>query len=366
MYVERLLADGELLFAEFGPGQIPCVYIGGGTPSVLGAAGIKRLLGGLSALMSGAEEGPREFTVEANPESADKAFLEACLGGGVNRLSLGLQTFHEPSRRAVHRTGDGRLLPERLALASELFGENFSADLMAGLPFQDEKILSEDMEKLLAFRPGHVSLYSLTVEPGTPLAAAARSRGVSPAVLLPGADEADRLWIAGRDFLEKAGYGQYEVSSFSLPGKRSAHNIRYWRMENWLGLGPAASGTIIDDGSGRGRRYTVNPGLDAWIDRPADAPPPLGEETLEPETLMKESLLMGFRYTGGPDPALFERRFAVTVEDAIPQTLARWRGRGLAEKGRTALNREGLLLLNSFLLESFGELESPSARRGKT
>ena len=303
-----------------------------------------------------------EITVEANPESADGPFLEACRDGGVTRLSLGLQTFHEPSRRLVHRVGEGALLPERLRLAREYFGGAFSADLITGLPGQNEEVLRQDLEKLLSFTPGHVSLYALTPEAGTPLGDAGRFTAI-----LPRSDEAEGLWLMGRDFLERAGYGQYEVSNFALPGRASAHNIRYWRMENWLGLGPAASGTVIDDRAGRGKRYTVGADVDAYLrasvgDRaPAPAPAEGGVvsvEALDPLTLMKETCLMGFRYREGPDPLLFARRFRRDIRECIPHTLARWRDRGFLRPDKTALNREGLLFLDPFLTDCFGELDA--------
>jgi oxygen-independent coproporphyrinogen-3 oxidase len=359
-YIDRLLVDAEHLLRDSGLRRIPTAYIGGGTPSVLGPLRIKRILEGLGGLMPGPDEGPPEFTIEANPESAGRAFLEACREGGVNRLSLGVQSFYEASRRALHRVG--ALLPEGLALTREIFGAAFSADIISGLPLQSEAVLLRDLERLLEYGPGHVSLYSLTVEGGTPLAARVQAGRAAP---LPNADEADRLWLAGRDFLEKAGYGQYEVSNFARPGKRSAHNIRYWRMENWLALGPAASATIIDEPpfpcgaaarKAAGRRYTVLPDLDAWLDRPPAAPPPVAEESLDAETLMKESVLMGFRYIEGPDKVLFEQRFGPSIEQAIPETLSRWRSRGLAAEEKAALTPGGLLLLNPFLIEAFEEL----------
>jgi oxygen-independent coproporphyrinogen-3 oxidase len=198
-----------------------------------------------------------------------------------------------------------------------------------------------------------VSLYSLTVEPGTALAG-------RPRPFLPPPDEADRLWIRGRDLLEAAGYEQYEVSNFARPGNRCRHNIRYWRMENWLGLGPAASGTIIDDETGTGRRHTALPDVDSWLAACSPAgefgPGLWTEECLDRPTLMKETLLMGFRRVEGPDPDLFRRRFGLTLEEAIPRTLDAWRRRALLHADRTALTRGGLLFLNAFLRDAFGEL----------
>jgi oxygen-independent coproporphyrinogen-3 oxidase len=262
---------------------------------------------------------------------------------------VGAQSFHEPSRRAVNRIGDAALLRKRLALIHAAFGSAFSADLITGLPYQSEAILLKDIDALLAYQPEHVSLYALTVEEGTPLEAMARQNSA----LLPPPDSADALFIAGRDALEQAGYGQYEVSNFSLPGKQGAHNLRYWRMENWLGLGPAASSTIINDTSGTGTRYTFKPDVDAYL---AGNPP--DTEPLDQLTLMKETLLMGFRFIEGPDAGLWQQRFGRPLETCIPRTLAAWRGKGLVNAGRLALTKAGLLFLDIFLVDAFKELET--------
>ncbi|GHV06774.1 coproporphyrinogen III oxidase [Spirochaetia bacterium] len=374
-YIDALLIEMERMIAEFGVTSVPSVYIGGGTPSMLGAEGMRRLLQGIAVLLPPMprhlpQQMPREFTVEANPESADEAFLAACRDNGVNRISLGVQSFCDASRRLVHRSGDAApgvsmaaLIPDRIKLVSEIFGGNFSADLIAGLPAQDETVLLRDIEKLLSFRPAHVSLYALTVEEGTPLFEAQAAKKIcSAAAQIPAFDEADRLWIAGRDALEQAGYGQYEVSNFALPGKRSIHNIRYWRMENWLGLGAAASGTIFDEDAegppaGTGRRFTYPADTGPWLDHKSGALIPVDVEELDRLTLMKETFLMGFRSVEGPDPALFEKRFGITLEKAIPRTLAKWRGRGLLQTNKVALTKEGLLLLDPFLIDVFREIE---------
>jgi oxygen-independent coproporphyrinogen-3 oxidase len=366
LYIERALSDAELLFEKYEVERVPTVYIGGGTPSVLGDRGIARLLKGIGSLLP---EKPGEFTVEVNPESADEAFLSSCGENGVNRISAGIQTFHERSRRAVHRRGGADLLPRRLALIARLFPGSFSADLLSGLPFQDKAVLLRDIETTLSFNPAHVSLYSLTVENGTALAERTRDRRGETG--LPSGEDADDLWLSGRDALERAGYAQYEVSNFSLPGKESRHNIRYWRMENWLALGPGASGTLVDDKTGTGRRYTVKADVDAWLDRRAGNPaagnsaaedrragPPVTEEALDRPTLMKETLLMGFRFTGGPDTALFRKRFGREIGQVIPRTAAAWRDQCLFQEDRTALTKKGLLFLNSFLIDAFLEMEA--------
>ena len=371
-YVAALLSDGERLFEKFRPDLIPAVYIGGGTPSVLGQAGIRALLTGILELILRYAPLPDEITVEANPESADEAFLAAACESGATRLSLGLQTFNGPSRRAVNRIwpvlnsassqasepsrdNDETRLTKRLALTAEYFPGAFSTDLISGLPFQNENILLNDIKTALSFNPAHVSLYALTLEPGTLLAKQNAAKH-----FLPGCDEADRLWICGRDALEKAGFRQYEVSNFCLEGKESRHNIRYWRMLNWLALGPAASGTIINDESGTGLRYTVPPDVDLWLSgnqiNPWLTPGPFCEE-LDFHTLIKETLLMGFRYVEGPDEQLFQKRFRRSICECIPKTLEKWKA-GFFRNDKNALTKEGLLFLNSFLADAFLELDS--------
>ena len=349
-YVDAVLDDIEDQLNMFSVNEVPTIYIGGGTPSVLGAARMERLLAGMALLQPlrqtpGASV-PAEFTIEANPESADEAFLRVCRDGGVNRISLGIQTFHGPSRLAVHRGGDPRLLHKQVTIVTQLFPGAFSADLITGLPFQTKGILENDIAALLACQPSHVSLYSLALEPETHLAAT-----------LPCPDDADNLWIAGRDMLEAAGFVQYEVSNFALPNKACAHNIRYWRMENWLGAGPAASGTLINEEAGTGRRLTYPADIVAYLAAPRPRIHSACIEDLSRSDLIRESLLMGFRYRAGPDVGSFRRRFGCSIEDLIPTTIDRWRGRGFFEAGDNLKpSMQGLLFLNGFLRDAFAEL----------
>jgi len=393
-FVDAVLGDVKDQFALFSIDHVPSVYIGGGTPSVLGAARMERLLAGIQALLKYMPS-PGEFTIEANPESADEDFMRVCVSGGVSRISLGVQTLYEPSRRAVHRAGDRNLFEERLALAAEYFPGAFSVDLITGLPLQTAAVLREDIERILAFRPVHVSLYSLTLEPETPLSKRVAQEefftteytefhggrrscriktpcnSVTSVVnsYLPCGDEADNLWITGRDMLEQAGLAQYEVSNFArtpketMPSTTCAHNLRYWRMENWLGAGPAASGTIIDDAAGSGKRFCYPADTNAYLAAQSPRIHSARVEELDKTSLIRESLLMGFRCRSGPDSLIFRRRFGCDIEDCIPRTIARWRRQGLLEtehdSDNLALSREGLLFLNRFLRDAFIEMESP-------
>jgi len=332
-YVDTLLAEAEKLLKKYPVDKVPTIFIGGGTPSVLSPVLMRRLLKGIFDLIGGCFSPSLEVTVEANPESADEAFLTAICEEGATRLSLGVQTFHGPSRKAVHRAGDEAVLEGRLALVSAFFPDAFSVDLISGLPFQNKRVLLDDIARTISYKPTHISLYALSGKKAESL----------------GLDEADELWLCGRDALEKSGYFQYEVSNFCLPGSECKHNIRYWRMQNWLALGPAASGTIIDEDTGTGFRFTFPADTNNW-QKSID-------EELDTLTLIKETFLMGFRYIEGPDEASFLRRFKKKPVEVILKTLSEWRNRGLLREDKDALTKEGLLFLNRFLLEAFEELD---------
>jgi oxygen-independent coproporphyrinogen-3 oxidase len=351
-YIEAVLGDIEDQIRLFRADNIPSVYMGGGTPSALGAKRITRLLSSIKTLLTGMNAAPVEFTVEANPELIDEGFMGACVEGGVSRVSLGVQSFHEESLKAVHRPVNRKQIEDGLTLAGLFYPDAFSADLITGLPFQTEAIIMEDIKHLLSFRPAHVSLYSLILEPQTPLG----KKAALGATYMPSPDEADSLWLAGRDLLESSGYCQYEVSNFALPGKASVHNIRYWRMENWLGAGPAASGTIINE-TGTGKRYTYPADIESYLRMPYPRINHAVTEELGMEDLIKETLLMGFRYCEGPDKMLFKHRFGREIEDLIPKTIALWSGRNFFQTAQSLKpSKHGLLFVNAFLRDAFREM----------
>jgi len=337
LFIEALIDDVKYQIEYFNIKEIFTVYIGGGTPSVLGAKRLHVLLDALNAIPGFS---PVEFSIEVNPESVTEEFLSVCREGGINRISLGVQTFKEDSRFAAGRRGDVNLLQKQLALVSNMFPDSFSADLITGLPFQSEKSVKEDIKRLLAYNPAHISLYSLTLEEGTPL----EKRVKSGAVNLPDGDIADKIWLTGRDILINAGFSHYEVSNLALDGKRCLHNIRYWVMDGWLGAGPGASGTMINEDNGTAERFTYAPDLQSYINSPCIKK--AAYEKLERDALIRETLLMGYRYCDGPDKDKFKRRFGCNIENYIPKTLERWK------------DKDKMLFLNQFLIEAFSELSA--------
>jgi len=335
-FLNALIKDIKYQINCFSVKKIPTAYIGGGTPSILG----NKLQILFDALKNIPAFKPVEFTIEANPESITKEFLSMCKDGGVNRLSLGVQTFNEASRIAVNRAGKADILQERLALASKFYNCSLSVDLITGLPFQTEKNILDDVAHIITYKPVHLSLYSLTVESETKLAQNIKKN----TVVLPDRDVSDSLWITGRDAIINAGYKQYEISNFAINGKRCLHNLRYWQLQGWLGAGPSASGTIINEKAGVVKRFTYAKDVEAYIKNPAIQSAVC--EDLDKLSFIKECLLMGFRCKDGPDPYLFIQRFGSAVESFIPNTLKKWHG------------KDKMLFLNHFLHDVFTELDS--------
>jgi len=339
-FIAAIISDIKFQIEYFDINEIPTVYIGGGTPSILGAK-ISRLFDALRNLPFFSS---KEFTVEANPESITEEFLSLCRRGGVNRLSLGVQTFYEPSRLSVNRKGNALFLESQLNLACQYFpgaqtGADLSLDLMTGFPHQDEKIVMEDITRIRAHNPSHISLYSLTVEKNTPLYEKIKAKKI----ILPDIEKTDSLWLFGRDMLKSEGYNHYEVSNFARNRKQCLHNMRYWQMKNWIGAGPSASGTLINEERAQAKRFTYAQDIDAYIKTPLITS--AHRENIDKTALLKDAILMGFRCKEGPDSGLFKRRFGCTLEECIPETLKRWK------------HKDKMLFLNSFLSDAFTELE---------
>ncbi|HEX7119985.1 MAG TPA: radical SAM family heme chaperone HemW [Longimicrobiales bacterium] len=217
-----------------GPLRLRTVYVGGGTPSLLGAGAMAELRRRLEPYARLAED--VEWTVEANPESFDAELARAWRDAGVNRLSLGAQTFDERALRWMGRL-HGAEGPARAVEAARRAGiENWSLDLIFGLPARLGRVWAADLERALALEPPHVSLYGLTAEPATPLGRWVREGRER----LADEETYEAEYLLAAERLAAAGFEHYEVSNFARPGRASRHNSAYWTGAAYLGLGPSA------------------------------------------------------------------------------------------------------------------------------
>jgi oxygen-independent coproporphyrinogen-3 oxidase len=214
------------------------VYFGGGTPALLRPENVARLLGAVRAAFAGAGGAP-EVTLEANPSRLERARLGAFRAAGVNRLSLGVQSFDDVVLRRLGRAHRGEAARAALRAARDAGFANLSLDLIFAAPGQDLACLERDLAEAAAFGPEHVSAYALTLEPGTPFARAAE-RG---RLALPDEDLAATMMERVGERLEAAGLLRYEISSFARPGFEARHNARYWERRPVLGLGVSAWST---------------------------------------------------------------------------------------------------------------------------
>jgi len=228
-YLDALRADLEQALPLVWGRQVHTVFIGGGTPSLLSAAGLDRLLSDVRALLP--LDADAEITLEANPGTFEAEKFAQFRASGVNRLSIGIQSFHEGHLKSLGRIHDAIQARAAVEVAATHF-DNFNLDLMFALPQQTLAECQADIETALSYAPPHLSLYHLTLEPNTLFAK------FPPA--LPDDDQSADMqdWIHERT--AAAGYERYEVSAYAQPGRQSRHNLNYWRFGDYLGIGAGA------------------------------------------------------------------------------------------------------------------------------
>ncbi len=282
-YAEALAR--ELAGAERA-GPLRTLYLGGGTPSRLGGEGIARV-----AALAGAGQGLDEFTIEANPEDVTPEVARAWVRAGVNRLSLGSQSFDDRVLAWMHRTHDAAAIGRAVRVARDAGIANLSLDLIFSLPESLGRDWNADLARTVALEPDHISLYGLTVEAGTPLAKQIL-RGQSAAA--PDTRYADE-YLRAHEVLGAAGYAFYEVSNAARPGREAIHNRAYWRRVPYLGVGPSAHSF-----DGAAHRWWNEPAYAKWVSLlETGASPVAGEEALTAEQVRMEEVYLGLRTTDG-------------------------------------------------------------------
>ena len=296
--------------------DIDTVFIGGGTPTSIG-----------SELVRLCEAVPKagEFTVEANPGTVDLPLLKALREAGVNRISFGVQSFNDNELRALGRIHSAAQAEEAFFAAREAGFDNISLDLMLSTPFQTAESARKSLDKIRELRPEHVSAYSLIIEEGTPFYGAELE--------LPGEDEEREIYYITRDFLESMGLKQYEISNFALPGRECRHNIKYWTLEPYIGVGAAAHS--YNDGY----RYCNSPDIKAYIDGTGRN---IESESISDEERLREKFWLGLRMTGG---IAYNGEFPEKVNKLIKQGLLERAG------GNIRLTRQGIDLANIVFME---------------
>ncbi len=364
-YVNALLRDLESELPRIGRRTIETVFLGGGTPSLFAPESIARLLAGIRDHVPLAPNA--EVTLEANPGTVDTERFNGFRDAGVNRLSIGIQSFDDDKLKALGRI-HGRAEALRAAEAARAAGfENFNLDLMFGLPGQTLEQAVADIRAAIELHPSHLSVYQLTIEPNTLFHAKPPT--------LPDDDTTWDMQLAIQAELAAAGFKQYEVSAYAQPGRECRHNLNYWRFGDYLGIGAGAHGKIThatDDAQGRARvlyrDVRMSRAQDAqdgtseaaitrrWkVKRPEDYLSKAGalaavggEQRLTRADAIAEFMLNALRLTEGFPVSLFAERTGLAL-DAVEATLRHAEQQGFVARNAATIRptEQGQRFLNN-------------------
>lgn len=310
-YLDALDSELRMRWGAGAGWALDTLYFGGGTPSRLGGDGIARAIDGVRRLASLAPGA--EVTIEANPEDVSPAAARAWREAGVNRVSLGVQSFDDATLQWMHRVHDAGRAERAVAELRDAGITNLSIDLIFALPDEvTTRVWERDLERAAALQPPHVSLYGLTVEPHTPLGKSLAVGGITEA----GEDRYERDFLLAHEVMTGAGLEHYEVSNFGRPGMRSRHNSAYWQSVPYAGAGPGAHELRVDDDGGRMIRRWNDDVYVRWARTLAEGRDPIaGMEVLTAENRIAEEVYLGLRSSQGLEVMSGEReRFRAWVE----------------------------------------------------
>jgi len=323
------------------PREVDTLFIGGGTPTQLTPPHLQRLLAILRRWLPLATGG--EYSIEANPSGFTRDKLQVLREFGVNRVSLGVQSFSTPLLQTLERDHDA----QQIARTAELLrGEidNFGFDLIYGVPGQSHADWRDTLEQAEELRPTHISTYGLTFEKGTSFWTRREQQRLTP---VDDALEAE-MYSTAMDWLPAHGYSQYELSNFARPGCESRHNAVYWQGLPYYGFGPGAA-AYVD-----GTRSTNYRGVTVWLKRVLAGESGIAAtETLSPEDRAREAIWLGLRRTCGIDRSTFAARFGVDLDALIVAALPKLIAAGwIADNGRSIqLTRPGRMVADRVAAE---------------
>jgi oxygen-independent coproporphyrinogen-3 oxidase len=339
-YTELLLAEMRLAHAE-SPSHRPLdsVYFGGGTPSLLEPGQTGRILSQADSLFG--LSAASEITLEANPGTIDDEKLAGFRCSGINRLSLGVQSFHDRMLATLGRIHSAEQAVQAIKAARAAGFDNIGIDLIHSLPGQTMEMWQSDLKRALELTPEHTSVYGLTVEEETPFA-----RRYADDRELPDEDLSADMFLAADDLLTAAWYEHYEIANYALPGFRSRHNSGYWRRDGYLGLGCGAHSLLR---VGHGIRFGNTSAPDEYASAVTRGDLPRQDRVeLSREDALAEFMFLGLRMADGVSFEYFRREFGMELKDRFGKELEDLTGLGLVTVDGTGvrLTRRGMLLSN--------------------
>ncbi len=342
-WTEALLADLDRQRALAPGREVVSIFFGGGTPSLMPPETAAALIGRVKHHWPTADD--LEITLEANPNSAEAGNFAGFAAAGVNRLSLGVQALDAKALKFLGRAHDRKEALAAIKLAQRLFPRT-SFDLIYARPGQSPAAWRDELEEALALAGEHLSLYQLTIEPGTAFHTALRTGALKPL----DEETAAAMFELTQERLGAAGMPAYEISNHARPGAESRHNLVYWRYQDYLGIGPGAHGRVTGDAGRYATRHRRLP--EAWLKQPEfEEMTPIGRETQ-----VEEMVMMGLRLTEGVARARLEAVADCSIEALFGISLARLIDGGFVtlDEQRFAATAAGRQRLNAVLGALFG------------
>lgn len=340
-YIEALNKEIINLREKHNNLEINTIFIGGGTPSVLEADELECLLKEVAKLNMAKD---LEYSMECNPGNLTEEKLEVMKKYGVNRISMGLQAKQDNLLRGLGRIHNYKTFKENFLLAKKVGFNNINVDLMFGLPNQRLNEWEETLREIISLDPAHISAYSLIIEEGT----AFYNLYENDKLKLPTEEEERKMYHLAKKILEENGFNQYEISNYAKEGKECRHNLAYWNMDNWIGVGSAAASYI------NGKRIKNISSVEEYINSINEN----GEAVEEiinnsKNDNMEEFMFMGLRKINGIDENEFKKRFSMNINDVYGEILNKYIDEGLLirDSGRIFLSEKGIEISNIIMAD---------------
>lgn len=340
-YIEALNKEIISLREKHNNLEINTIFIGGGTPSVLEADELECLLKEVAKLNMAKDI---EYSMECNPGNLTEEKLEVMKKYGVNRISMGLQAKQDNLLKGLGRIHNYKTFKENFLLAKKVGFNNINVDLMFGLPNQRLNEWEETLREIISLEPAHISAYSLIIEEGT----AFYNLYENDKLKLPTEEEERKMYHLAKKILEENGFNQYEISNYAKEGKECRHNLAYWNMDNWIGVG-SASASYID-----GKRIKNISSVEKYINSINEK----GEAVEEiinnsKNDNMEEFMFMGLRKINGIDENEFKKRFSMNINDVYGEILNKYIDEGLLirDSGRIFLSEKGIEISNIIMAD---------------
>ena len=340
-YIEALNKEIISLREKHNNLEINTIFIGGGTPSVLEANELECLLKEVAKLNMAKDI---EYSIECNPGNLTEEKLEVMKKYGVNRISMGLQAKQDNLLKGLGRIHNYKTFKENFLLAKKVGFNNINVDLMFGLPNQSLNEWEETLREIISLEPAHISAYSLIIEEGT----AFYNLYENDKLKLPTEEEERKMYHLAKKILEENGFNQYEISNYAKEGKECRHNLAYWNMDNWIGVGSAAASYI------NGKRIKNISSVEEYINSINEK----GEAVEEiinnsKNDNMEEFMFMGLRKINGIDENEFKKRFSMNINDVYGEILNKYIGEGLLirESGSIFLSEKGIEISNVIMAD---------------